>query len=546
MRVGEVRVTSNLISPSGPIQTYKMSIGNVSVNLSNTRNGHEVENSRISCSRLVFNPEQLAPNNRKKAQLSHSLDDALFRMNFIAIATLDYLEAALTTISEHDLRSVRSGGSQNSVPEADSTLALSAGRVCLYACKDSFDCLTGTLDELILKLTMPTSEELDVMRAEYFSKQESKLGNTQISSLNDEESVSSKERFIAHEAPTLNDVMNHGLFSDEDIEIMHSDSIMSDDGSKNRSRTSTLSTIPDCDLPLSSQLNDRLTTSNSEQAHEVIQDFYEVGNPGTNQKNNHLFNTNYTDCWTAVDHPWAHDPRIPDGQEQAARWYSLDEDNKISDESTIPQLMLPNGTTVVVEGDPKGRRPRIFNRHIPLKASPDPLSGSDMGASSYAGTKNIQVKLRILVTDISFNCRLFDGHDWPALTVQPVEKSKNIKSRLMGELMGDQVESNPSLIFSEGEDNNSPEITEQIRKKARQSHRYFQMSFSGLKLRLDSLAESEDHYLASCLELNFTDMILIETISSEKPVKLLSEWVNEEEYPRDSNDGLLMMKVRIK
>ena len=39
-------------------------------------------------------------------------------------------------------------------------------------------------------------------------------------------------------------------------------------------------------------------------------------------------------------------------------------------------------------------------------------------------------------------------------------------------------------------------------------------------------------------------MQLIETVSTKKPVKLIGEWVNEEEHPRDSNDGILMMKVR--
>jgi autophagy-related protein 2 len=45
------------------------------------------------------------------------------------------------------------------------------------------------------------------------------------------------------------------------------------------------------------------------------------------------------------------------------------------------------------------------------------------------------------------------------------------------------------------------------------------------------------------LELKVTDLFIAETISDLKPVKLLGEWFNEIEHPRDSNDGLLMIKI---
>eukprot|EP00558_Chaetoceros_sp_UNC1202_P011573 CAMPEP_0197242024 /NCGR_PEP_ID=MMETSP1429-20130617/7879_1 /TAXON_ID=49237 /ORGANISM="Chaetoceros sp., Strain UNC1202" /LENGTH=435 /DNA_ID=CAMNT_0042701953 /DNA_START=30 /DNA_END=1333 /DNA_ORIENTATION=+ len=78
--------------------------------------------------------------------------------------------------------------------------------------------------------------------------------------------------------------------------------------------------------------------------------------------------------------------------------------------------------------------------------------------------------------------------------------------------------------------------------ECRRSQRYFQFSFSGLKVRLDSFAETDEHYLASCMDLTLSDMFLVEAISGDSPVKLLGEWVNEEQ-PRDTNDGLMMMKM---
>jgi autophagy-related protein 2 len=64
-----------------------------------------------------------------------------------------------------------------------------------------------------------------------------------------------------------------------------------------------------------------------------------------------------------------------------------------------------------------------------------------------------------------------------------------------------------------------------------------------MKLRIDSFEESKDHRLASCVDLSLNDLFLAETISGDKPVKILGEWFNEVEHPRDTGDGILMMKM---
>ena len=64
-----------------------------------------------------------------------------------------------------------------------------------------------------------------------------------------------------------------------------------------------------------------------------------------------------------------------------------------------------------------------------------------------------------------------------------------------------------------------------------------------MSVRLDSLEESKDHRLASCLSVKAKDFFVAETISNNRPVKMVGEWFNDDEHPRDSNDGLFMMKV---
>jgi hypothetical protein len=66
---------------------------------------------------------------------------------------------------------------------------------------------------------------------------------------------------------------------------------------------------------------------------------------------------------------------------------------------------------------------------------------------------------------------------------------------------------------------------------------------SGVSLRLDSHRECCDHNLASCMNLAAQDFFLAETISSDRPVKMIGEWLNEDDHPRESRDGLLTMKV---
>jgi autophagy-related protein 2 len=83
----------------------------------------------------------------------------------------------------------------------------------------------------------------------------------------------------------------------------------------------------------------------------------------------------------------------------------------------------------------------------------------------------------------------------------------------------------------------------QQRRLARRMDCFLQISLSGLTLRVDSFEESSRHRLASCVDLKVKDFFIAETISSTKPTKLLGEWFNDKEHPRDTKQGLIMLRM---
>lgn len=170
---------------------------------------------------------------------------------------------------------------------------------------------------------------------------------------------------------------------------------------------------------------------------------------------------------------------------------------------------------------------------MPVDPVSNPLSDGDMGSLKFSGCDEPpKVNLRVIISDMSLDCRLFDGFDWnPKGTLHA---PSNRASSLVETLLDDEIDSGNDMF-------RNPE--EKIQSVPRNSQRYFQVSFSGLKLRMDSFQDSTDHSLVSCTDLALADFYLLETVSDKTPVKLMGEWVNEEHHPRDSNDGLLTMKM---
>ena len=168
--------------------------------------------------------------------------------------------------------------------------------------------------------------------------------------------------------------------------------------------------------------------------------------------------------------------------------------------------------------------------------------------------------------------RFFDGYDWPELlSDESLEKKRDVsflidvpqrldsikipeaedntaetqKSKLMADLLGDQSEVPDTFKYTPLPEEKGARLAYQAkcRRLARRAGKYLQVSVSGVCLRNDSFLLPSNHRLSSCLNLKIQDFFVAETISGNKPLKMVGEWFSENEHPRDSRDGLLMMKV---
>lgn len=275
--------------------------------------------------------------------------------------------------------------------------------------------------------------------------------------------------------------------------------------------------------------------------------------------------------WTTIEHDSNNAVAIPPGQEQTARWYGS------------PKISVENADgDCVIDGDADLETiagPRLIHHHFPLEVVSNPLQGGDMDSAKFAGTDRVSVNTRILLHDMKVKVRLFDGYDWPDFQVQrktnpnalfvideaPLNFNANNDASAAGdkpgsseqkpgrkaELMGDLLAGPPD---NSGTFRNMPLPEERVkifltqkelRRLSRRTNSYVQFSAQGVSLRLDSYCYSTEHRLKSCLDLSLKDFFLAETISNSTPIKMIGEWFNEVEHPRDSKDGLLMFKVRL-
>lgn len=467
-------------------QVYKASMGDVEIFVTNSRVSHNTENAELSCSKLIFGNTikvSNAPSNAKK-----SFESALSSLKFIRILALDNLDSTVE-IKSHQYESI--------LTSTKTILTLTFGRVSMYSCKDSFLCFTETINELLLFMTMPSPSELSLMKEQYEHK------NPVVKEKEDEvekDFEGFEGSYIYRKPFSLSNAMEHSIFSNEaELEPNPSDQV----------------------------------DSNPYQA-SLISDFFnvELGPDGSFEKEFLSYYNDFdSDDWTNVHHSWAFDTDIPDGEEQAARWYddvtrtegTMHQSTKVS----VSNLIIPDDARVVIDAN-TSRKPRLISHHVPDDFMRDPLTIGDMEAANFIGASEPPaVNLRIIILDLSVDCRFFDGYDW-------TPKSKPLDAdNLMDELLS-QEESNPKL-FSGTRDINKVQ-------GGRQTHTYFQVTCTKFKFRLDSFEESENLYLASCTNVSIGDIAIFENVSGKKPVKLLGEWLNDDQ-PRDSNDGMLMMKM---
>jgi hypothetical protein len=200
-----------------------------------------------------------------------------------------------------------------------------------------------------------------------------------------------------------------------------------------------------------------------------------------------------------------------------------------------------------------------------------------MEAIKLARSNSVQVETRVLLHDMKVKIRLFDGYDWPKSVQCPpapnatslfiidkpplseeneskvtstdtakVSRAPGKKAELLGGLLEGANENESTFGDMPLPEDRVKSLRTQaeLRRLSRRTNTYVQFSASAVRLRMDSYAVSGDHQLNSCLSLSLGDFFLAETISNPRgPVKMMGEWFSENLHPRDSSEGLLMLKV---
>lgn len=550
VRFGDVRLSSNLVSPPGEIQAYRLSINDVSVHLSNIRSPYGAENARLAHASVLMSPEDLVSKPYFKMSSQGSPETTLQKQNFITIATLDSMDSLLAVSKARNTDKLHWEAASRNEPLV--TASLTVGHLYLYACRDSFACLMDTIGEWQLKVTALTEEQVETLKAMSTASSD----------------IASAEKFFDPLSEIENDKNAPGVSR---VESESEERDLSHLKEMNLLSQPLVGVVSEEITPRGLKKSDASSTNDLPQVsfrsgQEFLLDGYD---------------------WTTVDSEWTKNGEMSPGEEQSARWYSSTGSSKNKESAAGLNAVRDPCLIGHTEQNSSAQSLRIFPQHIPLNPVADPLTRGDMDAPKLANTTVCPpVLARVLVRDFSFRCRFFDGYDWPKAaklagrrtsekqdfviavktksreadtherqnteTANPkVSEQSQRKAKLMGDLLDEQgsseEEEKKKKTFIDiplpEEKGVMLETLSENRRLARRSNRFFQMSLTGVKLRLDSFEQSSAHQLASCIHLSVADMFLAETVSSSKPVKMLGEWVNDLEHPRDTNDGLIMMKV---
>lgn len=526
--IGEAHVSSNMIS-NAPFLSFKISLADVAGYLINRRYSYAWENKRLSYGPIILNATDVHVSSKAgDVRKGASFHDTLVSMGFVNATTLD----TVTCFAK-----MNRSKPNNQSPRIH--LAVSLGLLSIYSCKDSFQCLTATLGEWWAEFSAPSEHELNKLKAAESAKE---FINTAKSTVDQAQTKTTSDA----EAGILDNI-DSGMFS-----------------CKIDRKTKPENTTVEHARPFDRVPDSELSASELRQKHSIdvddvtsnlaksllIQNYYTVETTNGADSADKRENSNVADVplsefllgghdWTNIDHSWFVNDFKNDDEEQRAMWFP----------------------TLEKSSDPlsKKRSPlHIFPTHIPISSNLcDPPATGDMDAATHAGTaESPAVNLRVIIREMSACLRFFDGYDWTsadlaegdqiqsALLHVPTESKSNASSRkdeLLGALLNDDY-------LTSAEETYDPLLKDDFcvvsaPKHVRHPDRYFEIAFDGLKLRMDSFLESGDHNLTSCLDLKVMNLYFSETISRPYVKKLLGEWVNDYEHPRDANDGVVMMKV---
>jgi hypothetical protein len=474
IRIGDFRLSSNMMKPVGLKQSYNLSIGDVTYHITSDmiEIQHRNEDNGLCRSSLIMKHENVFEGRR--TSLFGTMPEAILReLNFVNILSLDAMDVVVTqriedVVARYDC-------------SEDPTIAISltVGTLSMHACKDSFTCFANSVGELQSKLIGLTDNDIKI------AKEKSS------DSIIESEWTETKEQIC-------------------------------DDLKHNENRH----LIQDMKIPAKAEDGSRT----------ILLDGHE---------------------WTTVDKDLFPGLVIPPGDEQISGWYNT---NSNSLEKSLPPS-------------------QIIHQHFPFHSTTDPLSEGDMGARTLVGENgDLVLKSRLSIQKLNVKIRLFDGYDWPdkcstiqkkavkrlgkTFVIEPLPESDrqgkkkedtqedtpsvSTKARLMEELLN--PEDNDFEAFFEEvplpEDKASIINQEKyLRLSRRRSNVFCQVSLNGIALRMDSYKQSKSHRLQSILEVAVSNLFVAERVSDCKPIKMIGEWSNDYEHPRDSRFGTLMLSM---
>jgi autophagy-related protein 2 len=474
IRIGDFRLTSNMMKPAGLKQTYNLCFGDVTYHVTSDMSGnqHRSENNSLCRSMLLMKHEKNV-DERKKSSFGTMPEAILRELNFVNILSLDTMDVAVTQTIEDNV------SRYDCSKDPTVAISLTVGTLSIHACKDSFTCFSNSVAELQSKLIGLTDAEIECLKE--------KSSGSLI-----EPKWTERQEQICYPM------------------------------SQNESQYSTK--------------NLNITTAEGEASPSTLLDGHE---------------------WTTIDKDMLPGLAIPPGDEQVSGWYNTN--HSVIEES------LPSS--------------QIVNQHFPLHSNADPLSEGDMGARVLVGEwADLSLKSRLSVQKLNVKIRLFDGYDWPdkcsitqkkavkrvgkTFVIEPLPESdprgkkedslqddRNslaTKARLMEDLLSPE-DNNFDAFFEEvplPEDKASIiQHEEHLRLSRRRPNVFCQVSLNGIALRMDLYQQSTTHRLQSILEVSVSNFFVAETVSDSKPIKMIGEWINEYEHPRDTRFGTLMLSM---
>lgn len=522
-------LSCNIVSGS-PSQSVKISLGDFSFYLSNLRYSHTSENAQLLCSNVL----KIAQGNENSSRQLLvdckycAFEDVLGAMGFVSMITLDSADMLVMKMVDEKTRRQRKKGAN--MPPAKLTFDVTLGQMNLYACKDSFNCLTDLFGDVSLHFAKLAENgqsihepcgEVNNIQVESRTKYSSLTETTQVPRSNArlDTKFSINPRVGGTDA-ACNDFLEAKLRCAENLasipdselsakELRQKHNIIDDDDVAMRLARALLIknyyTVETHSLAKVNQSNNEQTRDSKTVAGKILtaDDIIVAVQDG-------LLLDGYD--WTEVDYcGWT---RIPSEVGQQTEWF--------------PSTEI-----------------QIFPNHISIDPVRDPLADGNMNSIQLAGTKESPpVEFRIFIRDLSSNCRFFTGMDWENKkrnkfsepSKQSATGSVKRKDQILGTLLEGFDEDEADLFSNHLKSVGGTQTTRQVNS-------YFELSVSGVQMRMDAYTPAENHRLLSTLDLNVMDFFLSESITSESPTKLLFEWLNVEKHPRDTDDGMLMMKV---